>query len=107
MAWHALDEPADARDGAIVPVDVAGERLALVRAAGAWAAVADACTHDGCAFSEHGELYDGGVLGCLCHGAEFDLATGAVLAEPAVAALRVFAVEERDGRLVVELAEGG
>ncbi len=103
MTWHPVDAPEEARDGTIVGAEVAGVRIALVRADGRWFAVADECTHSECAFTEYGELFDGRSLCCNCHGAEFDVETGAVLADPATEDLRVYALEERDGSLAIEI----
>jgi nitrite reductase/ring-hydroxylating ferredoxin subunit len=100
--WHAVPVPDDAGEGALVPARVAGYSVVLVRAADAWHALADECTHTGCTISEDGELVDG-VLVCNCHGAEFELATGAVLEGPAEAPLDTYAVRVVEGLVEVEI----
>jgi nitrite reductase/ring-hydroxylating ferredoxin subunit len=67
----------------------------------AWYAVADACTHAGCPFSEDAVLEDG-VIVCDCHGSEFDLQSGAVLRGPAEVPVRTFRVRITDDHLEVE-----
>jgi nitrite reductase/ring-hydroxylating ferredoxin subunit len=62
-----------------------------VHSVGSWHALADECTHSGCALSEDGELIDG-VLICNCHGAEFALESGAVIEGPADGPLETYAV---------------
>ena len=103
-AWHAVSVPEDAGEGALVGARVAGYSVLLVRAAGAWHALADECTHTGCPFSEDGELVDG-VLVCNCHGAEFELATGAVIEGPAEGPLDTYPVRVVEG--IVEVAIPG
>jgi 3-phenylpropionate/trans-cinnamate dioxygenase ferredoxin reductase subunit len=83
--------------GAIQSVTVAGRAYALIRHAEGWSLVPDACTHSACAFTGYGEVADGTVLICNCHGAEFDLRTGEVLLGPASEPLPIIPVEIRDG----------
>ncbi|MFI8087683.1 Rieske (2Fe-2S) protein [Streptomyces sp. NPDC086080] len=54
------------------------------------------CTHAGCPINK----LDGTRLICPCHGSEFDVTTGKVLREPAVAPLKPLAVEVKNGTLV-------
>lgn len=64
-------------------VEVDERLVVLIHAAGHWYALDDVCTHDG------GPLSDGPVdpeartIACPRHGAQFDLATGAVRSMPA------------------------
>jgi 3-phenylpropionate/trans-cinnamate dioxygenase ferredoxin subunit len=97
--WHdaGADEPA--ADGTLREVVAAGQPVLLGRVAGAWLAVAGDCTHDACPLVD-GVLV-GGELECTCHGARFDLATGAVLAPPATAPLATWDVQAAGGRLAV------
>lgn len=106
MSWHEVEIPADAAEGTIVGVELGGKAIALVRAQGRWFAVDDLCTHSDCKFSEDGELYDGTALCCTCHGAEFDVTTGAVLQDPATEDLPVFEVDVADGVVRVKIGDG-
>jgi nitrite reductase/ring-hydroxylating ferredoxin subunit len=101
-AWHAVPVPQDAGEGALVAARLAGYSVVLVRASGAWHALADECTHTGCPLSEDGELVDG-VLVCNCHGSEFELASGAVLEGPADGPLETYAVRASEGCVEVEI----
>jgi nitrite reductase/ring-hydroxylating ferredoxin subunit len=85
--------------GAIVSVVVDGVASAAVRTASGWVVVPDACTHAACRFTLDGEVFDGSVLACNCHGSEFDLASGEVLLGPAEVALPVTALAVVDGAL--------
>jgi 3-phenylpropionate/trans-cinnamate dioxygenase ferredoxin component len=98
--WRRVEVPEDAVEGRLVAARVAGYPLVLVRSGGSWHALADECTHSGCAFSEDGELVDG-VLICNCHGAEFALETGAVIEGPADGPLETYAVRVVEGAVEV------
>jgi nitrite reductase/ring-hydroxylating ferredoxin subunit len=98
--WHPVDGPEDAPEGRLVAARVAGHPLVLVRSGGSWNALSDECTHTGCPFSEDGEVVDG-VLVCNCHGAEFEIATGAVIEGPADGPLETYAVRVVAGTVEV------
>jgi nitrite reductase/ring-hydroxylating ferredoxin subunit len=80
-------------------VIVNGHRLVLARLARGFAVFDDRCTHRG------GSLADGvcigGTVQCLWHGSQFDCATGAVSAGPAKEKIRVYAVKEEQGRVLL------
>jgi nitrite reductase/ring-hydroxylating ferredoxin subunit len=89
----------DAPVGTILSTTSGILRLVLVRHTKGWSAALDDCPHAGCSLSDMGEVFDGTVLVCNCHGSEFDLLTGAVLRDPAEAPLEMFNVEpSADGR---------
>lgn len=54
------------------------------------------CTHAGCPINK----LEGTKLICPCHGSEFDVTTGKVLREPAVAPLKALAIEVKNGTMV-------
>ncbi len=81
---------------------MSGIDILVGEADGTWFAVEDRCSHADCSFVADGEL-DGATLICNCHGSEFDVRSGEVLAAPATAPIRTFPVREIQGRLEVEL----
>ena len=83
-------------------VVVAGKRIMIVNADGHYFAMDDACSHAGCALSTDG-LVDGETVTCSCHGSQFDLASGAVLAPPAVVPMKVYKVKAEGDNLLIEL----
>jgi nitrite reductase/ring-hydroxylating ferredoxin subunit len=83
----------DAPVGTVLSTTSGNLKLVLVRHAKGWSAAVDDCPHAGCSLSDMGEVFDGTVLVCNCHGSEFDLLTGAVLRDPAEAPLEMFDVE--------------
>lgn len=92
-------------EGTILATELEGVELALIRHADGWAAVDRHCPHARCSFVRDGEVVDGSVLVCNCHGSEFDLRTGEVLMDPADRPLLLRRVQpSADGSyLVVEL----
>src|SRR5438067_9951363 len=88
--------------GAIVAVDVRGARIAVANVGGAYYAFDDACTHEQCSLAEEGELA-GTTLTCTCHGSEFDVRTGKVLAPPAKLPVKVYPVRVAGDALQIEV----
>lgn len=76
-----------------------GRAVTVVRHESGWVAVDESCTHADCPFSADGEVFDGTVLACNCHGSEFDLRTGEVLLGPAEQPLAVIPLHRRNGAL--------
>ncbi|HVP74639.1 MAG TPA: non-heme iron oxygenase ferredoxin subunit [Gaiellaceae bacterium] len=98
--WIAVGS-ADGAEGELRAVEAGGVYLALARVGGEWFAFDDDCTHEDCPLSD-GELAGTAVV-CGCHGSEFDLRTGDVLAGPATEPIVVYPVRVVDGELEVEL----
>ncbi len=71
-------------------IDLQGTPVAVANIGGKFYAFADACTYLGCSLSE-GRL-DGMVITCSC-GSQFDLASGRVLAGPAISRIRTYRVQ--------------
>ena len=85
--------------GTVVGAELDGAPVTVVRHDGGWVAVDEMCTHAACPFAADGEVFDGTVLACNCHGSEFDLHTGEVLLGPAERPLTVRPLAVVDGRL--------
>src|SRR5687767_11433027 len=93
---------ADIKPGELAAFDVEGARIAIANADGRYFAFDDACTHEQCSLAAEGTL-EGTVVTCGCHGAQFDVTTGAVLAPPAPEPLRAYALRVDQENLVVEV----
>lgn len=77
----------------------AGDRaLLLVNLDGVLYAVDDTCTHEECSLGE-GYLEDD-IVECPCHGATFNVRTGAALTLPATRPLRTYPVRPAKGGAV-------
>lgn len=93
--------PADLLPGEHKSVEAGWRNLALFNLNGTWHAIEDVCTHDG------GELssgaFEGSVITCPRHGAQFDVTTGKALCFPAVTPTATFPVKVENGRVLVSL----
>lgn len=87
--------------GNLAAIDVRGTRIAVANVGGAYYAFDDMCTHEQCSLTD-GELV-GTTVTCMCHGAEFDVRTGAVLAPPAPLPVKVYRTRIDGDALQVEV----
>jgi 3-phenylpropionate/trans-cinnamate dioxygenase ferredoxin subunit len=93
---------ADVKPGELAAFDADGVRIAVANADGRYFAIDDTCTHEQCSLAEEGTL-EGTVVTCGCHGAQFDVTTGAVLAPPASEPVRIYPLHVDRDDLVVEV----
>lgn len=93
---------ADIKPGELAAFEVEGVRIAVANANGRFFAIDDTCTHEQCSLAEEGTL-EGTVVTCGCHGAQFDVMTGAVLAPPAFEPVTAYPVRVDQDDLVVEV----
>jgi 3-phenylpropionate/trans-cinnamate dioxygenase ferredoxin subunit len=91
---------ADLAPGEPLLVEVEGTPITLVSVGDEVLAVHDVCTH--ALESLSGGWVDDDRIECPRHGATFSLRTGEVLTPPATLPLPTFAVEVRDGRVLVD-----
>ncbi|MPZ48410.1 MAG: Rieske 2Fe-2S domain-containing protein [Dehalococcoidia bacterium] len=89
-------------DGWVVGASVDGFLLAFYLVDGQPYCTSDLCTHEASLLSDGGYV-EGEEVECPYHGARFNIRTGEVTGPPAIAPLRVFAVEVRDGRVYVAI----
>jgi toluene monooxygenase system ferredoxin subunit len=101
MTAHRVAALADLWIGDLVPAQVAGTRVLVVRLGDEVRAYLDRCAHLGVALSE-GTL-EGGVLTCSAHHWQYDVATGRGINPDTVCLVR-FPVTITDGEVYVELA---
>ena len=78
-------------------------RIVLGRTERGYVAFDDRCTHKGGPLSDGALVCD--TVQCPWHGSQFDVMTGRVVAGPAEDPIASYAVEERDGRVLVTLDE--
>ena len=88
--------------GGVTAIDVRGKRIAVTNVGGTYYAFDDECTHEQCSLAEYGELADT-TLTCTCHGSEFDVRTGKVLAPPATLPMKVYPVKVAGDSLQIEV----
>ena len=87
--------------GGIIAVDVRGTQIAVVRVGDTYYAFDDTCTHEQCSLAE-GDVA-GTTVTCMCHGAEFDVRTGEVLAPPAPLPIKVYRTRVEGDALQIEV----
>ena len=91
--------PAELPDGGKLLGHVGDEQVLLVRRGADIFAVGATCTHYGGPLAEG--LVDGETVHCPWHHACFDLRTGEALHAPALSPIACWAVDHRDGKIVV------
>jgi 3-phenylpropionate/trans-cinnamate dioxygenase ferredoxin subunit len=93
---------ANVAPGELAAFDADGIRIAVANVDGRLFAIDELCTHEQCSLVEEGTL-EGPVVTCGCHGAQFDVTTGKVLAPPALEPLRAYPLRLEQGDIVVEV----
>ena len=88
--------------GSVTAIDVRGRRIAVANVDGTYYAFDDECTHERCSLTKEGDLA-GTTVTCTCHGSEFDVRTGKVLAPPATLPVKVYRVRVTDDVLQIEV----
>ena len=87
--------------GSLVAFDVRGVRVAVANVGGTYYAFDDTCTHEECSLAD-GDLA-GATVTCMCHGAEFDVRTGEVLAPPAPLPVKAYRTRIEGDALQIEV----
>ena len=85
--------------GEVRAFDAGGVAVAVANAGGSFFAFDDTCTHRQCSLAE-GELEDSTIV-CPCHGSEFDIRTGEVVAPPARDPVQSYELRIEDGQIQV------
>jgi 3-phenylpropionate/trans-cinnamate dioxygenase ferredoxin subunit len=97
-----LGKAADVKSGELMLFEVDGSRIAVAKADGQLFAFDETCTHEQCSLVEDGTL-EGVVVTCGCHGAQFDVRTGKVLAPPAFEPVKSYPVRVEAGDIIIEI----
>ncbi len=98
--FAAVSRAGDLGEGEMRAFDVRGTKITVANVGGAFHAFDDTCTHKACSLAE-GDLEESAVI-CPCHGAEFDVTSGAVLQGPAREPLTTYDTRVEGGNLEVE-----
>lgn len=88
-------------DGTLAAFDVRGTAVAVANVGGTYYAFGDTCTHEQCSLAD-GDLA-GTTVTCMCHGAEFDVRSGKVLAPPAPLPVTVYRTRIEGDALQIEI----
>ena len=92
----------DIRPGGMKAIDVRGTIIAVANVDGTYYAFDDTCTHEQCSLAE-GEMLRGATVTCFCHGSEFDVRSGQVLAPPAIEPVKVYRTRIAGDALQIEI----
>jgi len=98
---HCAAKLSDLEDEVPYAVDISGEELALILLNDEVYAISNVCTHEYACLSD-GYIEDGRIV-CPLHLAEFDIATGAVVEDPAEDDLKTYPVKIVDGDVYVQI----
>lgn len=97
----AIGKASSIRPGELASFVVDNTPIAVANVGGQYYAFDEMCTHEQCSLVEEGTM-DGVVVTCGCHGAQFDVRTGQVLAPPALEPLRVYRLQVNGDDLSLE-----
>lgn len=93
---------ADIHPGSMKTVLAGGKRIALANVDGQFFAISDVCSHAQCSLGSEGSL-ETHVVTCGCHGAQFDVTTGKVMALPAPSDIASYTVKVENGEVFVQV----
>lgn len=96
-------EVSDIPDDGVKKVSVEGIDIAILNKDGAFYAISDVCTHEQASLSE-GEI-DGYNIVCARHGATFNIATGEVVALPAIVPLATYRIKVEGKDIMLEVPD--
>src|SRR3989344_3168751 len=91
----------DIGDGKVKEFTIEGKHIAVANNEGNFFAFDASCTHAQCSLA--GGFLDGYTLTCYCHGAQFDVSNGDVLAAPATQSLNTYPVKIEGEDILVEI----
>lgn len=80
--------------------NINGQALNVAKVDGSFYAFDDVCTHKHCSLNEG--FLDGKEIECPCHGAKFDVTSGAVTNLPAVVPLKTYPLKVENDSLYVQ-----
>ncbi len=92
VRWARLLHRDELRDGELIPVEIDGTPVVVVRHAGEFFAVQNNCTHQDFPLSEAGFDPRDELLTCAWHGGCFDIRTGAAVIPPATEPVETFPI---------------
>jgi nitrite reductase/ring-hydroxylating ferredoxin subunit len=101
MPEITLGKTDEVPEGEARAFDANGVAVAVANVGGAFYAFDDTCTHRQCSLAE-GEI-EGTAVVCPCHGSEFDITSGAVVAPPAQDPVKTYKVTVVDGEIRIDI----
>lgn len=102
--WQFAIEADKIEDEDVMPVEIAGQEIAIYRYQDKFYATSDKCTH-GDAYLSEGVVV-GEVIECPLHQGRFCMKTGKALSAPAVRAIATYPVKIEGGKVFIKLGAG-
>jgi nitrite reductase/ring-hydroxylating ferredoxin subunit len=94
---------AELEEGSIQSVKVGGVGIALYKIGGEVYATSEMCSHDDCSLEDFGKIVEDAQVECICHGARFQIKTGAVTRLPATVPLKTYPVKVKNDDVWVDM----
>ena len=94
----------DIPSGSMRTLHVKGKKIAVANIEGEFFAIDDRCSHEECSLGTEGFLEEGVVV-CGCHGAQFDITSGAVLSLPATSPVASYQVKVENETILVQIPD--
>lgn len=88
-------------NGKMKAFNLNGKQITVANADGEYLAFDDTCTHAQCSLA--GGYLDGYTLTCYCHGGQYDISTGDVLALPPPTSLGIYKVKVEGENIFIEV----
>jgi 3-phenylpropionate/trans-cinnamate dioxygenase ferredoxin subunit len=98
---HKVAKISEVNQGTMKEVNVMGKSILLVNLNGEFFAMGDICTHEHCNLSTG--FLDGSTVYCPCHGGQYEVTTGAVVAPPPTQPEPVYAVTVEGEDIYIEM----
>jgi nitrite reductase/ring-hydroxylating ferredoxin subunit len=99
--YKQIAKVSDIPEGEIKTFEIDGKDISIANVNGEFFAIEDTCTHEQCSLGD-GELDEERVT-CPCHGAQFNVKDGRVLALPAVEDVGTYMIKKEGEDILVEV----
>lgn len=88
-------------NGKMKPFNLKGKQITIANSDGEYLAFDDTCSHAQCSLA--GGYLDGYTITCYCHGGQFDVKSGDVLASPPTSPIGIYKVKVEGEDIFVEI----
>ena len=102
MTLVKVAKTTEIENGTMKTVRIKGKAIAVANVDGDYFAIDDTCSHEHCSLGTEGFLDETTVI-CGCHGANFDVTTGKVLALPAPTDVASYNVKVEGEDILIDL----
>ncbi len=87
--------------GKMKSFNVSGKQITIANTDGEYLAFDDTCTHAQCSLA--GGYLSGYTLTCYCHGGQFDIKTGKVIASPPTSPISIYKIKVEGEDIFIEI----